>query len=279
MLRHAVVRALVLMGFCLSPALSYSREYEKGLAAFQSGHNAEAAAYFLAAVRGADAQNPAARYYLASAFLRLSRVDEALHEFHTCLELKPDNEMASYCHQAIQYYEKAATPKLSPAAVFQNNALITPAPSSMEQAHAVPEIKIDPGKLPKIPSYTYAGPSIAEVQTWDYRRQADYLDCAQESYDLAVNQMDRLTSCRRRAEMAVNSQVPGQKAYGEDEAAFKARYDASARQAGDLLAPYKVAEEKQAGFVDLTRAITEMCTSAAGGFNKHMPTGCRRGGP
>lgn len=269
--RRTIILVFLLAALCPLPVFSSAGDYEKGLSAFKSGHNAEAAAYFLAAVRQGDAQNPSARYYLATAFLRLGRVEEALHEYRACLELKPDREMAAYCRQALQYYDKGAAPSQP---VTQNNALITPVPLPPSATQS--EIKIDGSKLPRIPSFSYDGPSLVEVQSWDYERQAEYVDTAQEKLDRALNQLDQLTSCRRRAEKAVQGQVPSAKAYGESEGDFKARYDALERQVSDLLTPYKLAEEKQAGFVDLTRAVNEICSSAASRFSKRMPTGCRR---
>ncbi|PZM85393.1 MAG: hypothetical protein DKT66_04200 [Candidatus Melainabacteria bacterium] len=86
--------------FLAPPSAISSELLNKGIAAYTAGDYVQAVKLLQEAKRR-DFENANLHYYMASAFVRLKRNQEAIQEYKLALDLNPDGKLAEYCRGAL----------------------------------------------------------------------------------------------------------------------------------------------------------------------------------
>src|SRR5271163_802715 len=102
---------LLILLFC-SSARADSQTFNDGVSAYNKGDYTACVTLLTSAVKGQDAKNAAAHYYLAGALLKLNNTKAALEEYRECLKVAPQGASAQFCQQAINHLsvQKPAPP-------------------------------------------------------------------------------------------------------------------------------------------------------------------------
>jgi tetratricopeptide (TPR) repeat protein len=99
---------LYLIAICSSPIMALSssaatREFQEGIASYQSGNYTQAAAYFKLACAKEPA-SPDAHYYYANTLAYLRDGRNAIIEYQNCLRSHPSGVEAEYARAALEAY-------------------------------------------------------------------------------------------------------------------------------------------------------------------------------
>jgi hypothetical protein len=63
-----------------------------------------------------DSKNAKVRYYMANAFVKLNRIQEAMDQYAACEQITTDPSMKAFCHKALMQFPQALPPPTQPGA-------------------------------------------------------------------------------------------------------------------------------------------------------------------
>jgi tetratricopeptide (TPR) repeat protein len=229
-----------------------------GISLYSKGDYAAAASFLMAAVKGADAKNPTAHYYLANTCLQLKLVDEAMQEFRQCYKMAPSASTAPLCLQAIRQF--GSVKPHSPT--HSSSAAATPAPPAHSAAPAPEETDERAPSLPSIPTAPPESPTITAFLEWELYDQAIFLTEAQSRKERVEEQLQQAEECLTKVESLLSSCLPTQARYGESAEQFQKRRERGKARYDGFIAPYKAEVEKRKKVLEEANTIIQTSATA-----------------
>lgn len=251
--------ASILAGAGQAVTREYNNSFKAGVTYYQKGDFKTASGYLRQAVSGEYRSNPSAHYWLASALLKENRIDEAMVAFAEAYSLSPHTEVGHNSLKALQMYKTRI--KQSERLKTQVSSLVrrsmsaspsrSPAPGNAYEVQEPVQL-VDQGKLRSIKNqlrpiqkHNRPGPSPSDFGAWPVTQQANYVySGAFQAISQARSDISDAQKQLSEAQARANGLVPTFRAYGEEEAKFEERKEASKKAYSQLLEPYRKELEK-----------------------------------
>lgn len=264
-----------------------SNLYERGVAMFKKGDYASSIATLKSAIQNGGQSNLAdVHFTLASAYVKLNKIADALTHYRESFRLSPQGKKADYCLQMIAYYSKqpATTPMRGSvsqsttalgsassggappsSSVANRTAGVAASPSSASGAsYTVPAADVSRvrASLPRIKQCRPATPFLSEILNWSLQERANYLgEAATRVEDAQQNYRDSEDTLKKAKSMCY-SLIPNGRAYGETEDAYRLRRDAQEAVFKEMLVPYQKDIEVRNKYLTDESSILQACQAA-----------------
>jgi tetratricopeptide (TPR) repeat protein len=262
-------------------------DWRRAVAMFKRGDYASAADILADATKHGAEKEFDAHYYLAHAYTRLSKSDQALREYRLAFALKPTGKDGDYCLQMINYFGSTAkgrtlsssgqTAVLTVPQTFPNSSSATAnvsAGASSFSTDTEPDPKMVAAVRSKLrpvkPAKLEVAP-ISEVLAWTLEQRSDYVPQARANVESARQIFEDGQQLYTDAMNSAKSLLPQVRQFGETEPHFKQRHAAAIESQSRLVAPYAAEVKARQDQLLAQQEILEKCELAQESIYKGRP--------